>query len=97
MCQNQSLADSNAMIAQDLRREVLHLMREGRSDDQIKLFLVERYTDFVLYQPKVEPMTWALWFGPGILLLGGIVLIIFIVRKQKRQVPPAADNQEQEW
>ena len=97
MCQNQSLADSNAMIAQDLRREILQLMRAGRSDAQIKLFLVERYTDFVLYQPELQPRTWLLWFGPGLLLLGGSIAIIVIVRKQKRPgVTPPGDN-EQEW
>ena len=97
MCQNQSLADSNAMIAQDLRREILQLMRSGQSDAQIKQFLVERYTDFVLYQPALKPRTWLLWFGPGLLLLGGAIAIIVIVRNQQRQgaVPP--DGTDQEW
>ena len=97
MCQNQSLADSNAPIAHDLRLEIISLMREGKSDAQIKQFLVERYTDFVLYQPQVKPMTWLLWFGPGLLILGGAVLIATIVRKQRGKVsasPPANDHQE---
>src|SRR4249919_3567212 len=86
MCQNQSLADSNAMIAHDLRLEILRLMRAGRTDAQIKQYLVERYSDFVLYKPEVRPMTWLLWFGPGLLLIGGMAAIFFIVRKRCRVV-----------
>ena len=98
MCQNQSLADSNALIAQDLRREVLALMREGRSDEQIKDFLVARYTEFVLYKPRVGPATWLLWFGPALLLLGGAVAVVVIVRKHGRGAPATApDNESQEW
>ena len=98
MCQNQSLADSNALIAKDLRREVLGLMREGKSDDQIKQFLVARYTDFVLYQPRVAPTTWLLWFGPLLLLAFGAVVVAGIVRRHGRGAPPAApDNDSQEW
>ena len=97
MCQNQSLADSNAMIAQDLRLEVLQLMREGNSDAQIKTFLVERYTDFVLYKPELKPRTWLLWFGPALLLLGGAIAIIVIVRKQKATGATPPGEQEQEW
>jgi cytochrome c-type biogenesis protein CcmH len=98
MCQTQSLADSNALIAQDLRREVLGLMRAGKSDEQIKQFLVARYTDFVLYQPRVAPATWLLWFGPLLLLAGGAVALVGIVRKHGRGAPPAApENDSQEW
>ena len=64
-CQNQSLADSNAQIAQDLRREVLQLMQQGHDDAQIKQFLVARYGEFVLYQPPLQPGTWLLWGGPA--------------------------------
>jgi cytochrome c-type biogenesis protein CcmH len=98
MCQNQSLADSNALIAQDLRREVLGLMREGKSDEQIKQFLVARYTEFVLYQPRVGPSTWLLWFGPGLLLAIGLATVVVIVRKHGRGAPPAAPETDyQEW
>ena len=82
MCQNQSLADSNALIAHDLRIEILRMMREGRSDQQIKQFLVERYTDFVLYEPEVAPKTWALWFGPLLVFLVGAVVVVVVVRRQ---------------
>lgn len=98
MCQNQSLADSNAQIAHDLRLEVLRLMREGRSDAQIKQFLVERYTDFVLYRPEVKPSTWLLWFGPLLVLAGGAIVVLQVVRARRGQAPvepPPRD--EQEW
>ena len=101
MCQNQSLADSNAQIAYDLRREVLALMREGRSDAEIKEFLVARYGEFVLYRPQLEASTVLLWFGPGLLLLAGAVLLIVYVRRRGRAVPVAhndeASQEEREW
>ncbi len=96
MCQNQSLADSNAQIAHDLRREVLDLMRQGKSDDEIVAFLVQRYGEFVRYKPAMEPSTWLLWFGPALLLLGGGVVVARIVRARGRQGVPAPDD-GQEW
>ena len=97
-CQNQSLADSNAMIAHDLRREVLALMREGRSDDEIKDFLVARYGDFVLYKPRVEGTTWLLWFGPLLLLAIGAIGIAMIVRNRSRGRASRIEPDEgQEW
>ena len=87
MCQNQSLADSNALIAHDLRIEILRMMREGRSDQQIKQFLVERYTDFVLYEPEVQPKTWALWFGPALVLLIGGVVVFVVARRHGANLP----------
>ena len=97
MCQNQSLADSNAQIAFDLRREVLDLMREGRSDAQIKDFLVERYGEFVLYRPRVESTTWLLWLGPGLLLLAGGFVVARIVLRRATARGPVADDTDQEW
>ena len=88
MCQNQSLADSDAQIARDLRAQVLQLMREGRSDDEIEAYLVERYSDFVLYRPPMKPSTWLLWFGPALLLLAGGVAVARIVRRHG----PGNDN-----
>ena len=96
MCQNQSLADSNAQIAHDLRREVLDLMREGRDDDAIKRFLVARYGEFVLYRPRVESKTWLLWFGPALLLLAGGVVVARIVRQHAGDGSVEADD-GQEW
>jgi cytochrome c-type biogenesis protein CcmH len=82
MCQNQSLADSPAGIAQDLRREVLELMQAGKSDAEIKAHLVARYGDFVLYRPQLRPDTWLLWFGPGLILLLGAVGLFFVIRRR---------------
>lgn len=94
MCQNQSLADSNALIALSLRHEVLELMHKGNSDAQIKEFLVARYGEFVLYKPRVEPSTWLLWLGPLALLLIGAGVVTVIIRKRTPGAVPADDKQE---
>jgi len=96
MCQNQSLADSNAQIAHDLRREVLALMRQGKSDEEVKQFLVARYGEFVLYRPQVERTTWLLWFGPAALVLLGGVVIVRIVRRRNSGHAVSMDD-GQEW
>ncbi|HEX2082157.1 MAG TPA: cytochrome c-type biogenesis protein, partial [Xanthomonadaceae bacterium] len=90
------LADSNAQIAHDLRAEVLQLMRQGRSDAEIKQFLVQRYGEFVLYRPQVEADTWLLWFGPLLLVIAGGVVVVRIVRQRSRTPSSAADD-TQEW
>ena len=94
MCQNQSLADSDAQIAHDLRREVLELMQSGRSDDEIKDFLVARYGEFVLYRPELKSNTWLLWFGPVLVLLAGGVAVGLAVRRRGARVVPEDDGQE---
>jgi cytochrome c-type biogenesis protein CcmH len=92
VCQNQNLADSDAPLAQDLRKEIHKMMQAGQSNDQIKTFLVERYGDFVLYRPAMKGNTLALWLAPGILLgIGGIV-VFFSVRNRNRKL--AAQKQE---
>ena len=95
MCQNQSIADSNAPIAHDLRVEVLSLMREGKTDAEIKNYLVERYSEFVLYQPPVNKKNALLWAGPFLLLLIGLFVVIIINRK--KSVAPTAHDQDEEW
>ena len=97
MCQNQSLADSNAQIAHDLRREVLQLMRQGKTDEQVKQFLVARYGEFVLYKPRIEAKTWLLWFGPALLLLAGGFVVARVVRGHAGARAGAPDDNEQEW
>lgn len=96
MCQNQSLADSNAQIAHDLRREVLLLMRSGMDDPQIRQYLVDRYGEFVLYRPRMGARTWLLWFGPALLLLGGGLVVWRTVRQRSGGTPPPEDE-GQEW
>ncbi|MCF7750789.1 cytochrome c-type biogenesis protein CcmH [Bacillus subtilis subsp. subtilis] len=95
-CQNQSLADSNAQIAHDLRREVLTLMQQGHDDAQIKQFLVDRYGQFVLYRPAVDARNSLLWFGPAVLLLGGAGVLVAVVRRRSRQLQPM-DRTEERW
>lgn len=96
MCQNQSLADSDAQIAIDLRREILQLIRDGRSDAEIREFLVARYGDFVLYRPEVGPATWLLWFGPLLLLgIGGIV--VWRVASGRAAAPPSGGDDPGDW
>lgn len=95
VCQNQSLADSDAGLANDLRVEVYKLMQQGKSDDEIVDFLVSRYGDFVLYSPPVKPSTWLLWYGPFALLALGLVLLARNVRQRSRQVRTEFSAQEQ--
>ena len=86
VCQNQTLADSDAPLAADLRQEVRELAIAGKSDDQIRAYLTERYGDFVLYKPPVKTTTWALWFGPFALLLGGAAGWWLILRRRNAEV-----------
>jgi len=95
-CQNQSLADSNAQIAQDLRREVLGLMQQGRSDGEIKAFLVERYGEFVLYRPPFAAHTWLLWLAPALLVLIGGAVIARIVRRRARALDASGSDHDDE-
>jgi len=83
-CQNQDIADSNAPIAADLRREIFRMLGEGKDDQQIIGYMVDRYGDFVRYKPALTSRTALLWFGPWALLLGGVVIILLIVRRRRR-------------
>jgi len=83
VCQNESLASSRAELANDLREEVRKLIRQDKSDSQIKEYLVTRYGDFVLYRPEVKPLTWVLWFGPFLLLLAGVAGMFFYLRQRQ--------------
>ena len=83
-CQNQDIADSNAPIATDLRREIFRMLGEGKDNQQILDFMVARYGDFVLYKPALTGKTAVLWFGPLALLVGGLVVIGVIVGRRRR-------------
>lgn len=96
VCQNQSLADSDAPLAGDMRHEILKMMKAGRSDAEIRGFLVERYGDFVLYRPPVEPDTWLLWFGPALLLAAGGTALAVAVRRRSRSTTSAEDGTSDE-
>ena len=82
-CQNQDIADSNAPIATDLRREIFRMLGEGKDDQQIIDFMVDRYGDFVRYKPALTGKTALLWFGPAGLLLAGVVVMAVIVRRRR--------------
>jgi len=84
VCQNQSLADSNASLAQDLREEVKEMFMKGLSNEEITAFLVKRYGEFVLYRPPVTQKTYVLWGGPFLLLLIGLLVLIYFVRRHGR-------------
>ena len=83
VCQNQSLADSDAELAHDLRAEVYDMIQAGKNNEEIVAFLVARYGDFVLYNPPVKPSTWLIWFGPFVLLLIAAILLLRTLRRQK--------------
>ncbi|MEM9101772.1 MAG: cytochrome c-type biogenesis protein [Pseudomonadota bacterium] len=83
-CQNQSLAGSDSELAQDLRAIVYEMIIAGKTDDDILQFMHQRYGDFILYRPPVEPRNYPLWFGPFVILLLGVLALVFIVRRQKK-------------
>lgn len=90
-CQNQNIADSNAPIAMDLREEIFRMLEEGKSNDEIVAYLVDRYGDFVRYNPPVNSTTLLLWYGPaGLLILGFGVLAVILVRRRRVDTAPAA-------
>jgi cytochrome c-type biogenesis protein CcmH len=90
VCQNENLADSNADLARDLRHEVFGLMRQGKSDGEIKQYLVDRYSRFVLYDPPLDRGTVLLWFGPALILLAGGAVVWLTIRRRSRAAPAAA-------
>jgi cytochrome c-type biogenesis protein CcmH len=95
VCQNQSIDDSDAPLARDLRLLVRERLTAGDSDAQVYDFLVARYGDFVLLRPPVKPSTWLLWFGPAIVLvLGGIALVVWFRRRKVAVEPPPMNEQE---
>ncbi len=83
VCQNQSLADSHADLAIDLKNQVRAMMKEGRSDAEIKAFMTERYGDFVLYRPPVRATTWLLWVGPFVLFAVGLAVMFAYIQRRR--------------
>lgn len=83
VCQNESLAGSRADLALDLKREIRQLIKQGKTDQEVRDFLVTRYGDYVLYRPPVKPTTWLLWGGPFVLLAAGLAGLIVFLRKRR--------------
>ncbi|WP_420426592.1 cytochrome c-type biogenesis protein [Algiphilus sp.] len=92
VCQNQSIAESNADLALDLKRQVRKQILEGRSDEDIRRYMRERYGDFVLYKPAVEPKTYLLWASPALLLL---VALVILARRLRRARPEDDETDEE--
>jgi cytochrome c-type biogenesis protein CcmH len=90
VCQNQTIADSHAELAVDLKNQVRDMLREGKSNDDVVNYMVARYGDFVRYKPPVNPATWFLWFGPGILIVGGLLVLFVTLRKRHQRVAATA-------
>jgi cytochrome c-type biogenesis protein CcmH len=84
VCQNQTIADSSAPLAVDLRNQIRGQIAQGRSDEQIRGYMVERYGDFVLYRPPFHANTALLWLGPFALIVGGAIAFAFVVRRRRR-------------
>ena len=84
VCQNQSIADSNALLAADLRREVREMLIAGKSDDEIQAFMVDRYGEWILYRPRLSSQTLLLWAAPGLLVLGGLAIAARVVVRRTR-------------
>lgn len=98
VCQNESLSGSHADLANDLRREIRTLIQEGKSDAEIMDFMVSRYGDFVRYRPPLKGTTLLLWFGPGLLLVGGLVTLVLYLRRRNKAIndsPLSAEEQQQ--
>ena len=95
VCQNESLAGSRSDLAQDLRRELRELIKQGKTDAEIREFMVSRYGDFVLYRPPVKPTTWLLWLGPFLLMIVGVAVLIAYLRRRGREVKdvPLSDTE----
>lgn len=95
VCQNQNLADSDATLAHDLRREVHEMLMDGKTNEQIKEFMVQRYGDFVLYRPPVQKNTYLLWLAPMIMLLGGALILRANIKKRASlPMTDEADNHQ---
>lgn len=98
VCQNEDLAESNADLARDLRRKILDMMQAGQSDAEIKDYLVDRYSQFVLYRPRMQRSTWALWFGPAVIvLLGAGAAFTWVRRRARSDAKPLVETGDEDW
>lgn len=96
VCQNQTIADSHAELAVDLRNQVREMLQKGMSEQEIKRYMVERYGDFVLYRPPVQGNTWLLWVGPFVLMVAALLFLLIKLRDRNRIVTAAGDGMTEE-
>jgi cytochrome c-type biogenesis protein CcmH len=98
VCQNQTIADSPAGLSDDLRRDIREQLQRGASDEQVVQYMTERYGDFIRYRPPVKGSTVALWVGPLVLLIGGVGVLVFALRRRAKLAPdrfePDAEDDE---
>jgi len=94
VCQNQTIADSNATLAQDLRREVRDMIAAGKTDNEIRDFMIERYGDFVLYRPRMTAQNFLLWAAPVLLLLIAAVVLVRVVRRRAQETDVEPEGPE---
>ena len=95
VCQNESLADSQAGLAEDLRREIREQIKAGKTDQEIMTFLTQRYGQFILYRPQVTPATYLLWFGPFLLLIGGLFILFHYIRTRRDSIAETPLTEEE--
>src|SRR5688572_6833340 len=95
VCQNETIADSRADLATDLHNQVREQMKAGKSDKEIVAFLTERYGDFILYRPPVKPTTYLLWFGPFLMLIGGLIFLFRQLKHRRKSIveEPLSQNE----
>jgi cytochrome c-type biogenesis protein CcmH len=94
VCQNEAIADSNATLARDLRREVREMIVEGKTDDEIREFMIARYGDFVLYKPRMTPINFLLWAAPVLLLVGGVYGVVRVVKRRAAEADVEPEGPE---
>jgi cytochrome c-type biogenesis protein CcmH len=94
VCQNQTIADSHADLAIDLRQQVRELLQKGMSDQQVTDYMTARYGDFVLYRPPFKSTTALLWIGPGVMLVGGLVVLVWVLRRRSQMPEDRFDTEE---
>ncbi|HEU4856867.1 MAG TPA: cytochrome c-type biogenesis protein [Rhodanobacteraceae bacterium] len=97
VCQDESLLASNADFAKQLRRQIFDMMQQGKSDREIKDWLVARYSTFILYDPPLAPATLALWFGTPAIALAGVIVVIVLLRRRTRPASTIAEEPGDDW
>ncbi len=97
VCQDESLLSSNADFAKQLRSQIFDMMQQGKSDREIKAWLVARYSTFILYDPPLAPSTLALWFGTPVILLAGGIVVIVLLRRRTRPAAAIPEDSGEDW